>query len=152
MNFCMQSKYATSQLSDFQNGMCFEGQCAHWSSLGYKDNEFGRTAFYHRRRMLQIVLGYSSAEVEINTRLRHSMCNSLLKKQRLSGGVKCDVVRDPSCLVLGEPSAQRKINNTSYNFYFFGLELLDVNFGSDVVLNVVPVRDDEVFGATSSRI
>ena len=36
--------------------------------------------------------------------------------------------------------------------YFFGLESLDVNFGSDVVPNVVPVRDHHVSSPTSSRI
>ena len=36
--------------------------------------------------------------------------------------------------------------------YFFGLEYFFVNLSRDVVLDVVPVRDDQVSGPTSSRI
>ena len=36
--------------------------------------------------------------------------------------------------------------------HFCGLESLDVNFGRDVVLDLAPVRDDQVSGQTSSRI
>ena len=34
---------------------------------------------------------------------------------------------------------------------FFGLESFDVNLGRDVVLDVAPVRDDQVSGPISSR-
>ena len=57
--------------------------------------------------------------------------------------------------VLGEPSA-RETMNASCNFRtttnFLGLESFDVNFGREVVLNVAPVRDNQVSGPTSSRI
>ena len=40
----------------------------------------------------------------------------------------------------------------SLNSRFFRLECLDVNFGRDVVLDVVPIRYDQVSSPTSSRI
>ena len=40
----------------------------------------------------------------------------------------------------------------SLNSRFFRLECLDANFGRDVVLDVVPIRYDQVSSPTSSRI
>ena len=40
----------------------------------------------------------------------------------------------------------------SLNSRFFRLECVYVNFGRDVVLDVVPIRDDQVSSPTSSRI
>ena len=71
---------------------------------------------------------------------------------RSRGGVKFNVVRDPS--VFKEPSAQRNMN-ASCTFLMptsLTLNLVDVNPERDVVLDVVPVRDDRVSGPTFSRI
>ena len=70
---------------------------------------------------------------------------------RLSGVVRFDVVQD---FFWSQGTIDAKKHNCLLQYidsHFCGLESFDVNCGRDLVLNVVPVRDDQLSGPTSSR-